>query len=95
MQTVRVYGALRALGELNGCEDVRGLRLEVRRGWAVLRRFRVLETGKVNSGSKCMGRARHKDNARGVARRRGGKQFRREQLREKERPDVVSGKLAF
>lgn len=30
METVRVDGALRALGELDGGEDVRGLCLEIR-----------------------------------------------------------------
>jgi hypothetical protein len=95
MQAVSVESAFGTLRELDGCQDVRRLRLEVCALGGVLLRIRVFDGLEVDSGAKCVGAARDKDHPRSVARRRGCEQFLGKQFGEEKWADVVGCDLAL
>lgn len=96
VETIRVYFALGAPRQLAREEDIGGFSLDVPlAGSRVLFWIRARHRVQVQHGPERVQLARHGDHTRSVVLSASGEQFGREQLRQKEWPNVRSRHLAF
>lgn len=95
VQTVRVNPSLRPLGQLEGGQHVRGLGMRIRKHGYVILRLWVRKCGYIE-GVQSMRLACGEHHAwLGAVRRRGREQFRDEEVREEERPNMICGHPHF